>query len=107
MQEGESPSREVRHILENCLPFRSGKRSIQRLTRVCINGRHQIVRGFLPVVTCLQLSYRQPPDSFELSGKREVYLVVMAVERSWVWGVSKEDSGFLHGCFFFLGLWVP
>src|SRR6266566_5668350 len=107
MQEGESSSREVRHILEDCLPFRSGKRSIQHLTRVCINGSDQIVRGFLPVVTCLQLSYRQPPDSFELSGKREVYLVVMAVERSWICGISKEDSGFMHGCFSFLGLGYP
>src|SRR5947207_10211821 len=79
MQEGESTSREVWHILEDCLPFRSGERSIQRLTRVCINGSDQIVRGLLAVVTSLELSYSQPLDSFELAGEREMDFVVMAV----------------------------
>src|SRR6266487_6337561 len=104
MQEGESSCREVWYILEDCLPFRSGKRSIQHLTRVCINGSHQIVRCLLAVVTGLELSYRQPLDSFELAGKREVYLMVMAIEPSCIFGVSKEDCGFVHGCLSFICL---
>src|SRR6266496_1446785 len=80
MQEGESSSCEVWYILEDCLPLGSGKRSIQRCARVCIDGGHQIIRGFLAVVTSLELSYRQPPNPFQLAGKREVYFVIMAVE---------------------------
>src|SRR5713226_1803466 len=70
MQKRESSSREVWCIFEYCLPFRCGKCSIQSLTRVCINGGDHIVRGLLAVVTSLELSYRQPLDSFELPGER-------------------------------------
>jgi hypothetical protein len=34
-------------------------------------------------------------------------LVVMVVELGWIFGVSKEDRGFVHGCFSFICLGYP
>ena len=69
--------------MDDCLPFRSGKRPIQLLTRIGIDGGDEIVRCLLTIGTSIDLSYRQAFETFELLGKGEMYPEVMAIEGGW------------------------